>query len=52
MCGLAAERVPHGVAERRKEPIDVNERKLGAVNQEDYFSELESLFEVENRHLW
>ena len=47
MGGLAAEKVQHGVAERREESIGVNERKLGAANQEDCFSEPESLFDFE-----
>ena len=46
--GQVAEKAQGGAAEHGETLIEVNEKKTEAADQEDYLSELESLFEVGN----
>ena len=48
---MAEEGAPSGPVEPRREPVDTNKTKEGALEQEDYGSELEMLFGIENDHL-
>ena len=50
--GQVAEKAQGGAAEHRETLTEVNEKKTEAEDQEDYLSELESLFEVGNGPTW
>ena len=47
----AADRVSQGPVEPRKATIDANEKQKGAEAKEDYATELELLFGVEEGHV-